>query len=332
MPPHPAGLAAIDRLGAQVSVDVWAEPEERSRPMPAERIRNADVLFCTFPPSNFADMAHVRWIQLTSTGYSQLFGLGLNERGIAATNGRGCFDVPIAEWNVAMMVNLARDLRGMIRNQDGAVWDRSARFQREIRGLTLGLWGYGGIGRETARLARALGMRVHVLTRTGAIPPRDNVYTVAGTGDPEGAHPHRLFSASEEAEFLRDLDFLVVAVPLTAATEGLIGERALRALPRTAYLLNPARGPIVEQQALLRALDEGWIAGAALDTHYAYPLPADHPLWRYPNVILTPHVSGSSLSQHFRDRVWEIFTLNLHRFLTGRDMLNRLTASQLAGE
>jgi phosphoglycerate dehydrogenase-like enzyme len=203
----------------------------------------------------------------------KLFPLGLNERGILATNGRGCFDVPIAEWNLAMMVNLARDLRSMIRNQDAAVWDRSAKFQREVRGMTLGLWGYGGIGRETARLARALGMRVHVLTRTGAIPARENVYCVPGTGDPTGAHPHRVFSASESGEFLRDLDFLVVAVPLTAATEGLIGEAELRALPRTACVLNPARGPIIQQQALLRALDEGWIAAAALDTHYVDPLP-----------------------------------------------------------
>lgn len=322
----------LEELGAQVAVDVWLEPEERSRPLPAERLREVDVLFCTFPPANFGDLARVRWIQIASTGYAQLFGLGLNERGIAATNGRGCFDVPIAEWNVAMMVNLARDMRGMIRNQEAAVWDRDARFQREIRGMTLGLWGYGGIGRETARLARALGMRVHVLTRSGAVPSRQGVYCVAGVGDPDGSQPHRVFSAGEEAEFLCDLDFLVVAVPLTAATEGLIGARVLRALPRTAFLLNPARGPIVQQAALLRALDEGWIAGAALDTHYAYPLPAEHALWRYPNVILTPHISGSSLSQHFRDRLWEIFGINLRRFMAGEELLNRLTAAQLAGE
>jgi len=174
-------------------------------------------------------------------------------------------------------------------------------------------------------------MRVHVLTRTGAIPARENVYCVPGTGDPTGAHPHRVFSASESGEFLRDLDFLVVAVPLTAATEGLIGEAELRALPRTACVLNPARGPIIQQQALLRALDEGWIAAAALDTHYVYPLPPEHPLWRYPNVILTPHVSGSSLSQHFRERLWDIFLANLARYRSGQPLLNQLTAWQLAG-
>lgn len=330
VPVHTRALREIQAID-NVEVDVWGEPEERARPLPAERLEFADILFCTIPPTNFADLGRLRWVQIASTGYSQLFGLGLNERGIRACNARGCFDVPIAEWNLAMMVNLARDLRGMIRNQDEAIWDRSAIYQREIRGMTLGIWGYGGIGRETARLARVFGMNVHVLTRSGAIAPRTGIYSVPGTGDPDGTHPHRVFSASEEAEFLHDLDFLVVAVPLTPATDGLIGERQLRALPRTACVLNPARGPIIQEQALLRALDEGWIAAAALDTHYAYPLPPEHKLWRYPNVILTPHISGSSLSQHFQERLWDIFATNVRRYIAGVPLLNALTKEQLAG-
>lgn len=329
VPVHEATLAAI-RAAHDVTIDIYESPEERTRELPAARIAPADILFCTFPPSNLAAMQTLRWIQIASVGYSQLFGLALHEKNIAATNARGCFDAPIAEWNIAMMVNLARDLRTMIRNQDSAIWDRGARFQREIRGLTVGIWGYGGIGRETARLARAMGMRVHVQTRNG-IPTRDNTYAVPGTGDPGGTQPHRVFTTGEELEFLRDLDFLIVATPLTAATEGMIGERELHALPRHACLLNPARGPIIQRQALLKALDENWIAAAALDTHYAYPLPPDHPLWRYPNVILTPHISGSSLSPHFQTRLWDIFRINLERFDNHRPLLNQLTAHQLAG-
>jgi len=329
VPVHEATLAAI-RAAHDVTIDIYESPEERTRELPADRIAPADILFCTFPPSNLAAMQELRWIQIASVGYSQLFGLQLTERSIAATNARGCFDAPIAEWNIAMMVNLARDLRTMIRNQDAAIWDRGARFQREIRGLTVGIWGYGGIGRETARLARAMGMRVHVQTRNG-IPSRDNTYAVPGTGDPDGTQPHRVFQAGEELQFLRDLDFLIVATPLTAATKGMIGERELRALPKHACLLNPARGPIIQQQALLRALDEAWIAAAALDTHYAYPLPADHPLWRCPNVILTPHISGSSLSPHFQMRLWDIFRINIDHFTHHHPLLNQLTAHQLAG-
>src|SRR5690606_28203068 len=141
------------------------------------------------------------------------------------------------------------------------------RFANEIRGHVVGLWGYGGIGRETARLAKALGMTVHVLAR-GGLRSRENFYRVQGTGDPEGTLPDRLFTASEELEFLAGLDFLILAMPLTPANKGRIGERELRALKPTAFLLNPARGPLVQEAALLRALTEEWIAGAALDTHY----------------------------------------------------------------
>jgi phosphoglycerate dehydrogenase-like enzyme len=326
---QPDAFAALQESG-RFELDCIEPPAEVVRPLAPARIADTDVLFCTFPPANFAEMKAVRWVQLASTGYSQLFGLDLPARGIRATNCRGCFDVPIAEWNIAMMVNLARDLRQMIRNQDATVWDRGATFQREIRGATVGLWGYGGIGRETARLARQLGLRVHVLTRSGA-GPRGDVYVVPGTGDPEGVLPDRVFRSGEELEFLAGLDFLVVALPLTRATEGLIGERELQALPRTAFVLNPARGPIIRQEALLRALREKWIAGAALDTHYHYPMPPDHPLWRFPNVIFTPHISGSSLSPRFKERLWDIFSQNVARFAEGRPLLNELTAAQLAG-
>ena len=329
VPVEPAALAALQAAGS-FEIDLVTPPAEITRPLDPARLAAADILFCTLPPTNFADLRRLRWLQLASTGYTQLFGLDLPARGIRATNARGCFDVPIAEWNLAMMVNLARDARQLIRNQEAAVWDRSAVFQREIRGLTVGLWGYGGIGRETARLARQLGLRVHVQTRAG-IGPRHEVYGVPGTGDPAGVLPDRVFRAGEELEFLRDLDFLIVALPLTKATEGLIGERELRALPPRAFVLNPARGPIIQQEALLRALREKWISGAALDTHYHYPMPPDHPLWKFPNVIFTPHIAGSSLSPNFTRRLWEIFSLNLARFAAGEPLLNELTPAQLAG-
>ncbi|MBC7367537.1 MAG: D-2-hydroxyacid dehydrogenase [Undibacterium sp.] len=326
---EPAALAALQASGEH-EIDLIAPPVEHARPLDPARLARADVLFCSIPPTNFSDLNQLRWLQLASTGYTQLFGLELPARGIRATNARGCFDVPIAEWNIAMMVNLARDTRQLIRNQDAAIWDRSAVFQREIRGLTVGLWGYGGIGRETARLARQLGLRVHVQTRAG-IGPRHDVYGVPGTGDPDGLLPDRVFRAGEEIEFLRDLDFLILALPLTKASEGLIGERELRALPPRAFVLNPARGPIIQQAALLRALREKWISGAALDTHYHYPMPPEHPLWKFPNVIFTPHIAGSSLSPNFTRRLWEIFSLNLTRFAAGEPLLNELTPAQLAG-
>ncbi len=326
---HQPSLDALRRMPG-VTVDLFPYKEE-PRALPAELLRDKQFLLCTYAPTNHQEMKELKLIQITSAGYSQLFGLGLSERGIRACNGLGNFDVPIAEWNIAMMVNLARDLRGMIRNQDQGVWDRGARFQREIRGSVVGLWGYGGIGRETARLAKALGMRVHVLSRNG-VKPRTNIYCVPGTGDPEGKLPDRVFLMREKDEFLRGLDFLILAMPETNTTKGMIGEHELRLLPKHAYVLNPARGPLIQEAALLRALREGWIAGAALDTHYAYPLPSDHTLWRLPNVIMTPHISGSAESPHFLTRIWDIFLQNVERYRSGKPLLNELTAAQLRGE
>jgi phosphoglycerate dehydrogenase-like enzyme len=325
---EPAVAALKQRAGCKL--EFIDPPEERAREIDPNRIRDANICFCTFPPANHAVMQKLRWIQIASAGYTQLFGLDLPVRGIRATNARGCFDVPIAEWNIAMMINLTRNLRQLIRNQDTAVWDRSAEFQRELRGATIGLWGYGGIGRETARLARQMGLKVHVFSRSG-IGPTHNIYAVAGTGDPEGTLPHRVFGPGLELEFLRDLDFLILALPLSKTTEGLIGERELRALPPRAFLLNPARGPIIKQEALLRALHEKWIAGAALDTHYQYPMPPDHPLWKFSNVIFTPHISGSSLSPNYKQRLWDIFLANVDRFAAGMPLFNELTPSQLSG-
>lgn len=333
MPVQPDLLRDLQGLKA-VTVHLMPETEVTPVPSPAQVPEDLapemDAVFCTYPPVNVDRMERLRFIQISSAGYSQLFGLQLPERGIRASNARGCFDVPIAEWNVAMIVNLARDLRQMIRNQDSQVWDRGARFQSEVRGSVVGLWGYGGIGRETARLLKTMGLRVHVLSR-GGIGPVENVYSVPGTGDPQGILPDRVFRAGEEPEFLSGLDFLILAMPLTPATEGIVGERELRALRRSAFILNPSRGPLIQEAALLQALTEGWIAGAAIDTHYRYPLPAEHPLWRFPNVILTPHISGSAQSPYFLDRTWQIFVENIRRLLAEEPLLNELSVAQLSG-
>jgi phosphoglycerate dehydrogenase-like enzyme len=304
------------------------EPAHKSRPLPAKLLRGVHVFLLKFAPTNFDDLASLEFLQLCTVGYEHMRHLDLAGRPFAVCNARGVFDTAIAEWNLAMMINLARDLRGSVRNQDAARWDKATRHTGEVRGATLGLWGYGGIGRETARLAKAFGMTVHVLTRY-PIGPRGDNYAAAGTGDPEGSLPDQCFTAGAEREFLSGLDFLVLALPHTRQTDGLIGEGELRNLRRTAFLLNPARGPIVREEALLKALAEGWIAGAALDTHHIEPLPADNPLWKFPNVIVTPHVSGSDRAVQFPARMGELFVENVCRYLAGPPLLNRLGAVEL---
>lgn len=330
MPVYAPALDELQKIKG-VHVTVLAKPGETVRELPREQIKDCDILFCSLPPSNHAQMDKLKFVQISSAGYKQLIGQGFPERNIKASNALGVFDIPIGEWNIAMMINLARDMRSLIRNQESQIWDRDARFQWEIRGSVVGIWGYGGIGRETARLAKAMGMKVHVLSRS-PVKKRENIYCVPGTGDPEGVLPDKVFLMKDKDAFLKGLDFLVMAIPQTGSTEGIVGEAELKMLNSQAYLLNPARGLLIQEQALLRALQEQWIAGAALDTHYYYPMPEDHPLWRMPNVIFTPHISGSSASPRFLDRVWDIFLQNVRRVMKGEPLLNELSAAQLQDE
>lgn len=316
---------ALQRLAALPGVTVetiahhdgWWE-------LPADRLPGPEVLLCKRPPRNLDALPHLRLIQISTAGYEHLRDFGFADRPVRVCNARGIFDTGIGEWAVAMMVALVRDLRQLIIHQDHAVWDRGARFQQEVRGRTLGVWGYGGIGREAARLAKALGMTVWVMTRDG-VRPRHDTYAEPGSGDPDGTLPDRVFTLQDWREFVGRLDFLLLALPHTKASDGLIGANVMAALPRTAYILNPARGPIIQEAALLDALRTHRIAGAALDTHFAYPLPADHPLWRFPNVILTPHISGGDGSTQFPARMGELFAQNVERYLAGKPLLNELT-------
>lgn len=322
-----ARLRARSDLHLTVTV-VGIDDEEESREHDPAMLAQQDVLFCSHLPTNHQAMSRLKLVQISSAGYGQLLRKNLPARGIRACNASGVFDVAIAEWNVAMMINLARDLRRMVRNQEAGHWEREPRFQNEIRGATVGLWGYGGLARQTARLCKAMGQTVWVLTRDG-VQPRENTFVVPGTGDVEGVLPDRVFTAEQKQEFLAGLDFLVLALPLNASTQGLIGDDEFRALSRHCLLLNPARGPLVKEESLLRALREGWIAGAAFDTHYHYPMPPEHPLWQFPNVIMTPHISGSARGPHYLPRLWSIFSQNLERFLDQKQLLNELSSGQL---
>lgn len=321
--PEPGAEPVIDELDMRVLCGLDA-----GTAWPEDDAARVTVIFATHMPPNVFAFKNLRWVQIESAGYSHLFSHRLGERGVTVTNARGLFDCPIAEWNIAMMINLARDVRGLIRNQDAKVWDRSAKFTGEIRGRTLGVWGYGGIGRETARLAKALGMTVHVLARSIG-KSRDDSTCIPGTGDPDGSLPDRYFTESERFEFLRGLDFLILAMPLTAKTDGIVGEAELRALRPGAFVLNPARGPLIQEQALISALRDGRLGGAALDTHYAYPLPPEHPLWAFPHVILTPHISGTTHSPLFKTGMLNIFRENARRFAAGEPLLNVISPADL---
>lgn len=193
-----------------------------------------------------------------------------------------------------------------------------------------GILGYGSIGRQVARVAKAMAMDVVAYTNHPRPTPesrRDNGYIVPGTGDPDGSLPSAWYSGTDAASidaFLgADLDLLVIAVPLTPLTHGLIGDAQFKILAkRRTFISNIARGPIVNTDALMKALDEGSIRGAALDVTDPEPLPDGHPLFSKKNLIITPHVSASTRS--YGSRTADILELNLDKLSKGEHLINQV--------
>jgi len=244
----------------------------------------------------------LRWVQLCSTGFSDNITPQVVDGTVTLTNAPGLHTVPIAESVVAAMLDHAKRLRQRRLDQDARVW-RQLKCD-ELNGRTVLLIGVGNIGSRVASICKALDMRVVGTKRRPE--PIGNVDAI--------------FPSSQLRERLGEADYVVVAAPLTPETEGLLGEPEFRAMKPSACFVNVARGRIAHEPSLVRALREGWIAGAYLDVFEVEPLPADHPLWDLDNVFLVPHDSHSS--PHIGDRVVEIFAENLGRYVRGEPLLH----------
>ena len=265
----------------------------------------------------------LRWVQLHSAGAEQVMGHPLLGAGVRFTTASGPAAVTIAEYVFATLLARARHVDRMLEWQARGTWPPDEQrwplfVADELWGKTLGIVGYGSIGRQIARVGRAFGMRVLAMQRSQ--DHRDRGFILAGTGDPDGSLPERYVRPEQLHELLADSDVVVVAAPLTPETRGLLDEAALRSMRPTATLVNVARGPIVDEAALVRALREGWIGAAILDVFAAEPLPPGHALWKAPNVLISPHVSA--FAPGYDARVAELFAENLGRYLAGEPLLN----------
>jgi len=264
----------------------------------------------------------LRWVQSTMAGVDQFLGSPMmRSPEIVVTTSSGIHATPIAEFVLGAMISLARKFPRAWHLQEEHIWPehtwRELRGE-DLRGKTVGILGYGSIGREIARLAQALGMRVVALSASGR--RRDEGFCFPGVGDPEGRIPQAWYRPEQLAAFLGEADFVVISVPLTPKTRGMIDLQALRAMKRGAFLINVARGEVLQEEALLIALREGWLAGAALDVFAQEPLPPDHPLYRMGNVLLTPHISAAT--RNYNERLTELFAENLRRYLRGEPLWN----------
>jgi phosphoglycerate dehydrogenase-like enzyme len=279
-----------------------------------ERHPEADVLCSSRPPADLRALApRMRWVQLPSAGADGAVRAGLVTPGAAVvvTTASGIHAIPIAEYVFSSMLLYVRQWPAMLALQHQRTWPnpdaRNRLGGRELYGASLGVVGLGHIGRRVAQLGRAYGMRVLGLRHSNR----------AGESD---ADADMLFPSNRLRDLLAASDFVVIAVPRTPQTHHLIGEPELRAMRPTAYLINIARGDVIDEPALVRALTEGWIGGAGLDVTEHEPLDSASPLWTLPNAILSPHVSGST--DRYSARFTDLFIENLARFRSGQPLLN----------
>jgi phosphoglycerate dehydrogenase-like enzyme len=247
--------------------------------------------------------ARVRWYHSVGAGVENLVVLPhFRERRITLTNNSGAMDIPIAEHVIAMVLAAAKRLYRYRDQQSRGEWKEHR--QDEIRGATLVIFGLGSIGAEAARLGAALGMRVIGVRRSDVPVP----------GVERIVPPERLADVAAEA------DYLAVCAPLTSRTKGAVSRDVIARMKPSAWLVNIARGAIVDEPALVDALREKRIGGAALDALSTEPLPADSPLWSLENVMITPHSSHSS--PNVRPRTVALIRENLRRYKVGEPLLN----------
>jgi phosphoglycerate dehydrogenase-like enzyme len=271
---------------------------------------DADILLLGAVPARVLDHVvsrapKLRWIHSASAGVDRISTPAVRERGLVVTNARGVFSRPIAEYVVMMSLAIARRLPQLLELQRERTWQPLR--GHELSELVVGIIGYGSIGEEIARLLAPFGCRVLATRRH---PER-------GTGDAANVE---LFALEELHEVLRTSDIVVVAAPLTEETAGLIGAEQLAEMREDGWLINIARGRLIDELALRRALESGWIGGAVLDVFSEEPLTPESPLYRTPNLIITPHTSWAS--DRVAERTVDLFVDNLRRDRAGEPLRN----------
>jgi phosphoglycerate dehydrogenase-like enzyme len=284
-----------------------------TREQRVEGLRDCDAAYTWILDAAELEQApKLKWVHTSAVAVETLCLPELFARGIAVSNTRGVQAVPIAEHVMTVVLALAKQLPFVLDNQRQSRWAQNEflgeRLPWLLEGRTLGLVGVGTIGSAIARRAEAFGMRVIALRRRPA-------YGVIG-------HVERVYGKDQLDEFLAQCQVLVIAAPLTPETEGLLGARQFAQLPKGAIVVNVGRAKIIDTEALIGTLTSGHLGGASLDVFPQEPLPADHPLWKTPNVILTPHTSG--FRQGHWDDVVELYAENLQRWFKGEPLKFRI--------
>ena len=290
----------------------------------------AEVLWCNYPPPDLARVPRLRWLGMASAGLDAVVALDPWRLGLAVTNGSGLHVVPMGEYVLAAALFASERIEARLARRAAHSWplgdERALLTGRRLRGRTAAVIGYGSAGREVARLLDACGVRILALK---ADPSQriDRGWHELGTGDPDGTIPARIVGPASLGDIVSEADLVVLTLPATARTRGVIDAAVLGAMRPDAWLVNVGRGALVDEDALVAALRAGRIGGAVLDVTSQEPLPPDHPLWDVPNCLVTPHVSGTGDRQALWHTTAMLFAENLQRYLRGDELLNRTSGS-----
>jgi phosphoglycerate dehydrogenase-like enzyme len=296
----------FDLMLAEMKGDASAREKQDSL------LADAEIIYGLGLPGDVTHRApKLKWIQTTSAGVDRHLDDDLCKSRVILTNVRGMHAIPIGEFVLGEMLMLAKGAQNCFQQKQMKQW--MPFMPSMLHSSTVGIVGLGGIGKEIARLSKAFGMRVLAVQRRHRKNRRvRNVDAV--------------FTSEDMTQLLKESDFVVLALPLTRETHRIIGENQLRLMKSTAYLINVARGKVVDEGALIRALEENWIAGAALDVFETEPLPSNNHLWELPNVIFSPHLAG--WMDRYSEQATDIFCENLKRYIEGKKLIKIVNKKQ----
>jgi phosphoglycerate dehydrogenase-like enzyme len=316
-------LNRLQSLSPDLHIERWLPHSGAA--IPASLWQVVEILYTSFatplPSPEHAPL--LRWVQLYSAGPDPIVDQPLFQSSTTFTTASGVHAINMAEYVFTVVLAWFHRLPLILSWQRQEQWPSSAErstllVPEELKGKTIGIAGYGSIGRQIARLANAFGMRILAMQRSA--DHSDHGFQFPEVGDPEGTLPDRYYTPAQLHAMLSESDVVVIAVPLTPQTHELFDEAAFQAMKSTAFLVNIARGGVCKETALTDALRQQRIAGVALDVFHQEPLPPNHHLWQLPNTFISPHIAG--LSPHYNERAATIFEENLRRYLAGESLYN----------